>query len=93
MALDALMWARAAGRCKALAAGTDIAGHALTPINVALFNVKQLYLWTLLAFSLGYVPGASNVPRELLVYLMSFAMVLHSFNHQCPGTTTTQRFH
>jgi hypothetical protein len=81
LACDALMWSRAADRCKALAAQSNFIGAGLTSINIAIFNAKQLYLWALLVIEL--VQNASDDdagnPFEQNVYLLAFVMVLHCF--------------
>jgi hypothetical protein len=55
----------------------------LTPINIALFNTKQLYLWVLLgqAFVTSGVSGGARgiYYAQQLTYLLAFMMVLHCF--------------
>jgi hypothetical protein len=89
MALDALFWGRAPGRCKALAAKTGFTND-FTPTQIALFNVKQVYVWVLqlsILYSAGMNPDATSSttgneitqPVLQLAYLGAFMMVLHCF--------------
>ena len=71
----ALTWARAADRCKVLAAQSNFTG--LTSISIAVFNAKQLYLYVLLG--IGFVQNDPGGYFEKYVYLLAYLMVLHCF--------------